>query len=63
MYGSNAAIQNSELSYKLKDRKSEVWNSHRFGTYSLFFVVGELTRTGVSQLLKQSDWAQIQDFK
>jgi len=44
VYSQNAAIRHSELSYKIRDRKSELWNFHRFRTYSLFFVVGELKR-------------------
>jgi len=42
VFSPNAAIRNSELSYKLRNRKSELWNIHHFRTYSLFFVVREL---------------------
>ena len=44
VYSPNAAIRKSEFSYKLRDRKSELWNFHHLRTYSLFFVVGELKR-------------------
>jgi len=44
VHSPNAAIRNSELSYKLRDRKSELWIFHHFRTYPLFFVVGELKR-------------------